>query len=1061
MNEFFGGALSVPHVGRRAQLDQIVQKVRTGTGPQLIFVSAEGGFGKTRMLMAVLERLRGESDRYLCAQELVDLYHLEHHTSLGLVSALYLALTPSLDPFSRFRSEYDTLARIRLSGDAINVKEQQQKVVEGFEERFEEIIRSCAAERPVVIALDTAERVCYEILHGISEEPSYFQYADAWEWLLKRLPDWGNVSVLVAGRPVIRQMLIREASKRAGILITEYELEVFDFEDTTEYLEAVQKTAAQSSIESVKDVANLLCDMSEGFRKKLFAASRGRPILLALCIDLATTSPQRFFSIEELTDLQDLEAAIIRRIMEMDGDLRVVVQALGRLSKGATPELLAVGMGCLPQEAESFLDAVRPLSFVKQRPADQKIFLHDEMYAMLRRHVFDYPGDVVAEQEFYKPVIEYYRKQINDSKNRIDNAFAEVDEAKNAFAEVDEAKAVTVDSTRLEQLYSERRNLMVDEVYYRLENLPARGFKQYYRYMREASYSVNLLLDTQLFVVLQEWWIEKDPDYQADKLDGLPRSFVDSEILVRPVVRAAIGGRHQAASEAASTLRKQLAQVDPSNHSWATTKTVIDFWEAYAKTLYGSADDQNDAKQLLMEGIAALKSLLEQPEFADIDVNAENSSSVSVWSDEAALNKWRAMAVLAFGHRVLGYHHRTVSQYQQAIAEYRAAIVLWRLVKMQVELAYTQNDLGYVYSLLNQIDDAVDMANTALKLRRFLGFRSHMALSLNTLGLIYLADGRYRDAEENCTKALAIFRALESRRGVGLALLALAEALRRGAAAQKERPLSDRADALRKADQYNKESIQIFDDLGESLRQVEARIEAGCCLRDWLEMRNNFPDPGDDLRKLAVKSREYLQSASTLAREKDMLFHELDAGANLAKLQFVELNRRSEKIDYLPVEKAIAETMARVPGEYLWREESGPPTVALDRANKRLWTRVAKLFMLRGHMQFEQYLAGGSGFRDRLSQPEVQTQIEKIVENYFWTLEYNYFYVSDFRGFRQTTTQIHERLEQLSVAELQRISQSVVALEERWGVDRKEDPEGRRGSELRKLLVRRTLWSLL
>ena len=1055
MNEFFGGALSVPHVGRKAQLDQIVQQVRTSTGPQLIFVSAEGGFGKTRMLMAVLERLRGESDRYLCARELVDLYHLEHHTSLGLVSALYPALKPLLNTFSRFRSEYDTLARIRLSGDAISVKKQQQEVVESFEAD----LYSIATERSVVIALDTAERVCYEIPHGISEESSYFQYAEAWEWLLKRLPDWGNVSVLVAGRPVIRQTLISEASKRAGILIAEYELEVFNFEDTTEYLEAVQKIAAQSSIESVKDVANLLCGMSDGFREKLFAASRGRPILLALCIDLATTSPQRFFSIEELTDLQDLEAAIIRRIMEMDGDLRAVVQALGRLPKGATPELLAAGMDCLPQEAESFLDAVRPLSFVKQRPADQKIFLHDEMYAMLRRHVFDYPGDVVAEQEFYKPVIEHYKKQINDSKNRIDNAFAEVDEAKNTFAEVDEAKAVTVDSTRLEQLYSERRNLTADEVYYRLKNLTARGFKQYYRYMREASYSADLLLYTQLFLVLQEWWIEKDPDSQADKLDGLPRSFVDSEILVRPVVRAAMDGRHQAASEAASTLRKQLAQVDPSNHSWATTKTVIDFWEAYAKTLHGSADDQNDAKQLLMEGIAALKSLLEQPKFADIDVNAEDSSSV--WSDEAALNKWRAMAVLAFGHRVLGYHYRTVSQYQQAIAEYCAAIELWRLVKMRVELAYTQNDLGYVYSLLNQIDDAVDMANTALTLRRSLGFRSHMALSLNTLGLIYLADGRYRDAAENCTKALVIFRALESRRGVGLALLALAEALRRGAVAQKERPLSDRADALRKADQYNKESIQIFDDLGESLRQVEARIEAGCCLRDWLEMRNNFPDPGDDLRKLAVKSRECLQSASTLAREKDMLFHELDAGANLAKLQFVELNRRSEKIDYLPVEKAIAETMARVPREYLWREESGPPTVALDRANKRLWTRVAKLFMLRGHMQFEQYLAGGSGFRDRLSQPEVQTQIEKIVENYFWTSEYNHFYASDFRGSRQATTQIHERLEHLSVAELQRISHSVMALEARWGFDRKEDPEGHRGSELRKLLVRRTLWSLL
>ena len=1043
MNEFFGGALSVPHVGREEQLEQIVAQVHTCSSPHLIFVSAEGGFGKTRMLMAVLERLRLEPDRCLCARELVDLYHLEHHTPLGLVWALYLALTPPLEPLSRFRSEYDKLARIRLSGDAISIKEQQQAVVA----RFAAELRSIAAERPVVIALDTAERVCYQTTFGGPEKSADLQYADAWKWLLEQLPGWGNVSVLVAGRPIIRDTLMRNASQQAGLTVGDHTLAAFDVNDTIQYLEAVQRAAAQSPIVSIQTAANLLRDMSEEFRVRLFAASRGRPILLALCIDLATTSPQRFFAIEELNDSQDLEVAIVRRIMEMADDLRTVMQALGRLPKGATPDLLAAALDCSVSQAERFLDSVRLLSFVKQRPADRKIFLHDEMYAMLRRHVFGDPGDAVAGREFYARVVEYYRAQIKNSQDRIDKA----------FAEVDEGKATTVDSTGLEQLYSERRNLMVDGVYYRLEQLPARGFKQYYRYAREAAYSADLILYNQLSLVLQEWWREKDPDHQAAQLGGMARSIVDSTILVGPVVNAAVDGRLEDTRTAVDAVRKQLQQVDLDGQSRATTEAAVALWEAYAKILHGSAADRHAAEPLLVGGIAALTRLLGQPEFADTDVSADDSSPM--WSDATALTTWHAAAVLALGHRVLGYYYRTVEQYQEAIAEYRAAVELWRQVDMRVELAYTRNDLGYVYGLLNQIDDAIDLANAALDLRRLLGFRSHMALSLNTLGLIHLADGRYADAKQYSTQALAIFRALEDRRGTGLALLALAEALRRGTAAQQGRPVSDRVDDLRKADRYNKESIQIFDALGESLRQVEARIEAGCCLRDWLEIRSRFPDPGDDVRRLAEESEAYLQKASELAAENDMLFHALDAGSNLAWLRFVALNRRSGQIDGEPVEQIIAATLARVPREYLWDETGEPPALASGRANKRLWTRVAKLFMVRGSMQTEQYLAGGAAARDRLSQPGAQTQIEKIVENYFWALEYNRLYASDSRDIRLVTTQIQNRLTPLSAGELKSIARATAALEARWKLGRREDSDGRRGSELRDLLVRRTLWA--
>ena len=1046
MNESFGGALSVDHVGRAAQLDQIVAQVltREHATPQLIFVSADGGYGKTRMLTAVLDRLRAQPDpRLLCASDLVDLYHLEHHTPLGLANALYGVLTPPLHPLSRFRSEYDQLTRIRLSGDVIGVKEQQQRALDCFTEE----IRSIAADRPVVMALDTVERACYQTLRGESNEAEQLQYAESWEWLLESLPRWGNVTVLAAGRPLIRTTLMPKALRQDdSVVVVDHELEGFNFGDTIEYLKAVQARAEQSGDAGVRGVAQLLREMPDEVQTKLFNASHGRPILLALCIDLATTHPQRFFTIEELNDLHDLEATIIRRIMETEGDLGAVVTALGRLPKGVTPALLAAAMECSVGEAQGFLERVRPLSFVKQRPADQKIFLHDEMYAMLRRHVYSEPSEVVAARDVYAAAVKHYDEQIKEIQARIDQV----------FADVDASRATPLDSMRLEQLYQQRSTLLVDVVYYRLAQLPARGFMRYYRYMREASYSADLLLDTQLILVLQEFWNENDPDGRVDRLGGIPRALVSSEILVRPVVRAAMGNRYQEASEAASAARKQLDREDRSGHTWATTRTAINFWEAYAQTLHGDPTGRANAERLLTEGIAALEHLLRQPEFAEIDVSEEDSSRI--WSNESALVKWRAMAVRAMGHRVLGYHYRAGEEYQKAIAEYVKAIALWRTVNMRVELAYTQNDLGYVYGVLNQIDDAIDMATQALKNRRQIGFRDHIALSLNTLGLIELAEGQYPQAQGHCTQALAIFRALENRRGVGLALLALAEILRRGSAPEGK-SAQERVSDLRKADQYNKEAIRIFDDLGEPLRQVEARIEAGCCLRDWLAVRRIHPDPGDDVRRLATESREYLEDAFERAHANDMLFHELDARSNLAWLDFVERKGRPEQIDYAPVKQAIAAALKQVPPEYRLNPASERPEIAPDRINRRLWTRVAKLHMLYGNLVFEQYRSSGDTFRDRLSRPEeAQNQIRQLAEQYLLALEYNHLYAPDFRDSRRVTTQIQEQLEPLDVSELQAIVQAVTNLEREWNLHSKVDSEGRGGSELRKLLMRRALW---
>lgn len=1044
-DEGFGGALATSHIGRRVLLDQIVSEaLASEVGARMIFLCADGGYGKSRMLQAVLKQIPFMDPDALCARDLVDLYHVEHHTPLGLLDALYNVLTPPTEPLRRSRSEYDKLTRMRLSGHAIGVKEQQEEVVSRFRADLQEVTKT----KRIVVALDTAERVLYQNMLGGAEQRGVRQFADAWKWILEELPQWGNVTILVAGRPVIKS-LEDDAKEHNRFKVTTHALSPFDFDETSAYLDAVRIIAEQSEQKSLKRVAELISTMDADYRRVLFAASGGRPILVALCLDLATVTGTLPFSREQLEpDLnlplpsREMEEAIIRRIMEKGGEQGRTVVAVGRLPKGATPELLGKVLDCSLPEAKTYLNAIRQLSFVKLRPADERVFLHDEMYAMLRRYVYDTAFDAIEAKIAYVATVDYYDEQIKFNREKIDEAFADVDAAKTNI----------LDLVMLGGLYNVRRNLMTEVVYYHLALSPPRGFMRYYRYMREATYASDTLLSTQLVLTLHEWWRDRDPDDSKEVLGGLPRDLISDITLVRPVVRAFAEGRYADTILEAEKVRVHMATVG-QGQPWISTATIVDFWDAYARIYLGGGDNTAKAISLLDAGIANIKMHLGQTIFQDSDIGED--AKAETWPSTIAILKWRAVAVLALGYRLRGYCHRVANEHHDAIEDYKRAATLWRQIHMKVELAYTLNDLGYVYGLLNYIDDAIDIVNSALVTRRDIGFRVHVALSLNTLGLIELADGRFQEAELHTTQALAIFRALDNIRGIGLALLALGETLRRdNARNESPRTIDARIDRLRLALEYDNEAIDIFRDSSEALRLVEAYIEAGCCLRDWVSIRRKSPDSRENLRRYLEQGREYLEKAAAIAKERKLEYRLLDAMVDLAWLEYVDKPQ-----DTNAIEKAIESAYQIVPSDYYLDKTKGIAIIPRSRADKIRWTRIAKLCILQGHMVFDQYLARSENdYRIRLEE-DGGTMLKAIAEYYLLTLEYNALYALDYRDSRRTTTQIGIRLERLRSDELRIISSSVSELEKEWGLDKQGaiDAEGP-GSHFRKLLVRRTLW---
>ncbi|NIV39914.1 MAG: hypothetical protein GWN58_64070, partial [Anaerolineae bacterium] len=122
----------------------------------------------------------------------------------------------------------------------------------------------------------------------------------------------------------------------------------------------------------------------------------------------------------------DVEKTLLVRIYEASGAIGATLRALAWLRKGATPDLLAQlldlrnGDGTLDlHKATGYLDQAAQLALVKVRPGDRRVFLHDEIYALLDRYVLQESSederDVV-----YGTILAYYRDLTHRLEQRAD-----------------------------------------------------------------------------------------------------------------------------------------------------------------------------------------------------------------------------------------------------------------------------------------------------------------------------------------------------------------------------------------------------------------------------------------------------------------------------------------------------------------------------------------------------------------------------------------------------------------------------------------------------------------
>ena len=389
-------------VGREAELERLSKCLSARGENHFIYYWARGGLGKTRLLEALQEMVE-EAGPGFCSTGIIDLYHTDTHSTSDLERAIVEGLDPGHKYFARYRQERERYELLRERGTDPRALEQRRGELSRI---FVEECRTMSVDaRKLVICFDTVELLQYE--SSRVEEMAGLETVDARikPWLLKNLAQLANVLVVFAGRPkepmpgeqADPQARLEADMKHAfGEALTVVELKPFTLEEARAFVEALPEGKEIIPVEYLPVVHRL---------------TGGRPIFLHLIVDLIQVlSPEprtvlgmfdQYASLvdapeddERLAEARDrIQREILHGIIAEETESGAYLRRIALMPKGIDPEILHQALGLPRDDAEQLLARLEPLSFVKrfkplpgaERLHGERIFLHDEMYQLLRR----------------------------------------------------------------------------------------------------------------------------------------------------------------------------------------------------------------------------------------------------------------------------------------------------------------------------------------------------------------------------------------------------------------------------------------------------------------------------------------------------------------------------------------------------------------------------------------------------------------------------------------------------------------------------------------------------
>jgi hypothetical protein len=861
-------------IGREAILKD-VRGWLEDDGFHLAFFSGEYGIGKTRLLQRILELEKKHDGAPL---RLIDLYHFRQHSPEGLAIAIFECFkgTENEHYFNPFITARRRLEAARAAGDSKAIREH----LEALLEHCTEGVKKISAEHGVLLLFDTTEQFVY---------PTGARFAPAWDWLKGWLGDPPKGVVLFAGRPAASALFQQ-------FPISTIPLGFFTQDESRAYILRVgENWTKEGNREPFR--------LDEKEIPTLHGLSQGRPILLAIFLELRMRSdPQEFRDLSTL-GTKEFEEKIINYLLS-EPELGETLKAAGRTRKGMSADLLAKIRGGSLKDAKAALEALKERVFAKSFPDDERVFLHDELYALLEQYVYADPADAADRQAAAQAIYEYYRDEVRKKNEELKNIFASL------TAEKAEKSALSEDDIKKMQ---ERQQLKTEFIHYRLryqvekegkrkwyEDDPVfAGLKMYYRYGHEAATSNNDEILIPLQIELTNFWLSlEDGDFWKPFIEGL--------LFIHEI--------------------------------WLKVATGQNYWNdvpRFAKSLDGITSLSTDQKAILhglLEIWQGTGLMFGKP---DYDSAQEVFTKVIEETEKLPVDgrlEWFKNATLSLAYRQRAYLRRIRGLFEDAIEDFKHGLYYSRFIHFDHEEATLHNDMGYAQMLAGRFQPGFENMWDGLKLRYKLAVGPRIALSHSSLAQHFIATGAYEEARKHAQFAVRIAGAVGYRRGIGFGNLALAEAARRFAFSAQGP--SNQEEYLREA----QDAIEIaLDNLSEAARLIDASLEQACLYRDRLRIEKDL-----------AKKKAWFEKSDTL-------FKKVANEAGNAKIEYRQADAMCNRIwlgfyadDTDHAEQAAKEFELLDVLKPYWLRDGKFVDEAQARKNPQLWSQIGKYYVGRG-----------------------------------------------------------------------------------------------------------------
>ena len=403
---------SAVFIGREQELAQF-RRLLTPESPVSVFnihTHGDGGVGKTKLLLRMQEQCASLPEQVVFAREVVDFYHTESRSRLGVMQQIVNNL--GLEHFPEYRI---ILTHYFKATDASAREEFLPQLEEAFQHDYAEFAATVAAQQKIIVLFfDT-----YEVIQRIEANEGGQQRITATgfsRWIETQLfPAISQYTrLIVSGRYPLTALDSEQIS------LETLPLAHFTLTDT----EIFWKQCFQ-----VEQEQELTQKIAPDLMQTIHTLADGRPVLLALFVDWLNSarnplSPEKLLAEivqrtgQPLTSVtrahkQLFEKALIERIASLQGPEEQAIMYLAVAYQRMTPDMFRF-LTDLPLQAcrDILLRHLRSLSFIKYKKGEI-VLLHDEMRRLVIQHWWEEQDAARDDRRaIARDLIAYYQEQL-------------------------------------------------------------------------------------------------------------------------------------------------------------------------------------------------------------------------------------------------------------------------------------------------------------------------------------------------------------------------------------------------------------------------------------------------------------------------------------------------------------------------------------------------------------------------------------------------------------------------------------------------------------------------